>query len=469
MITVNKSIEILDNNIFRNDLLNRKEIIKDLSRLISADTQPFVLSVNADWGAGKTTFIKLWKAYLAKECAVKSVYFSAWESDFTSDPLIAILGELNTYIEENNDDKLKSDFEKVKKIGEKIIRNTLPAILKEMAVKLVGNEAVAQVAGNLAENSAATLIDNYQKEKTSLKEFKDAIAKILEKINKDKPFIIFIDELDRCRPLYAIECLERIKHIFGIKRLVFVLSIDKRNLAKSIQSQYGNIDADNYLRRFIDLEFNLKNPGIDNFCNVLSRKFELDNILENKKISTNEINKSYGYLFAIKTLAKGFNLSLRQIEQIFTKLQIVFKTTEPRIFAEHFSILALFESLKSYDNNLYLDLTNGEVKAKDKIKMLIAGIKNDRSRGGELRIFKRYAHIIIDATALSNDELKSLIKQKNDELSLITNKNSPEYRELYYHIGILQQSIGDWGDYGFNQMVQTVIEKIDFADKFNLD
>jgi predicted KAP-like P-loop ATPase len=41
---------------------------------------------------------------------------------------------------------------------------------------------------------------------------------ILKEIDEGKPLIIFIDELDRCRPLYAIECLERIKHIFGIKQ-----------------------------------------------------------------------------------------------------------------------------------------------------------------------------------------------------------------------------------------------------------
>jgi hypothetical protein len=74
-----------------------------------------------------------------------------------------------------------------------------------------------------------------------------------------------------------------------------VLSIDKKNLAKSIQSQYGNIDTNNYLRRFIDLEFDLKNPSIDKFCDVLCQKFELDNILENKEISTNGVNEGYGY------------------------------------------------------------------------------------------------------------------------------------------------------------------------------
>jgi hypothetical protein len=72
-----------------------------------------------------------------------------------------------------------------------------------------------------------------------------------------------------------------------IRNLVKICSTclnDSLKLAASvfIQSQYGNIDTNNYLRRFIDLEFDLKNPSIDKFCDVLCQKFELDNILENK-------------------------------------------------------------------------------------------------------------------------------------------------------------------------------------------
>jgi ABC-type Zn2+ transport system substrate-binding protein/surface adhesin len=79
-----------------------------------------------------------------------------------------------------------------------------------MAGKGIGDEAAAKMAGDFVENSTIALIDNYQKEKTTLEKFKNSIAKILKEIDGDKPFIVFIDELDRCRPLYAIECLERI-------------------------------------------------------------------------------------------------------------------------------------------------------------------------------------------------------------------------------------------------------------------
>lgn len=82
MIKKNQEIEIDENDIFKNDKLQREDSIKDLSKLIISNTEPLVLSINASWGSGKTTFVKLWQTYLKKECNVNSIYFSAWEDDF---------------------------------------------------------------------------------------------------------------------------------------------------------------------------------------------------------------------------------------------------------------------------------------------------------------------------------------------------------------------------------------------------
>ena len=73
MIKKNPEIEIDENDIFRNDKLNRKDSIEDLSKLIILNTEPLVLSINASWGSGKTTFVKLLQTYLKKECKVNSI------------------------------------------------------------------------------------------------------------------------------------------------------------------------------------------------------------------------------------------------------------------------------------------------------------------------------------------------------------------------------------------------------------
>ena len=66
-----------------------------------------------------------------------------------------------------------------------------------------------------------------------------------------QPLVFVIDELDRCRPTFSIELLERVKHIFDVPGMVFVFGVNRNELCSSIKSIYGEIDADVYLRRFL--------------------------------------------------------------------------------------------------------------------------------------------------------------------------------------------------------------------------
>ena len=382
MIEINeKEISIKEGNIFENDLLDRKDAITDLSKLIEGQKKALVLSVNADWGAGKTTFVRLWQVYLKTE-GIESIYFSAWEDDFSNEPLVAILGELNIYIKSLDKKQTKKEFAKAKKLALKI----LPTL-------------VNTVAGSAAEQLTTTLIDQYQTKKTDLDKLKESIAKVLKAINSNKPFVIFIDELDRCKPLYAIELLERIKHIFDIERLIFVLSMDKKNLAESIQSQYGNIDTDNYLRRFINFEYPLKNSSVDKFCKVLFQKFKHSNAPDD-----------YSYnLDLIQQLCTIFNLSLRQIEQIFTKFHIFSKTIHQDFYNLNLDIFTLLECLKSSNEQRYDDFLSRKIPAQEIRDIVLNGL----TKNFKHRIF---IEAIIILTPLRNDThaLESFIKELQD-------------------------------------------------------
>ncbi|CAC9606162.1 hypothetical protein [uncultured Gammaproteobacteria bacterium] len=101
MIVKNKEIVIERDDIFANDVLDREGLIDNLSKIISTTTDPFVLSIDADWGAGKTTFVRLLKAHLEKEYEIQSIYFSAWEEDYSKEPLISIVGKIDKHIGNN--------------------------------------------------------------------------------------------------------------------------------------------------------------------------------------------------------------------------------------------------------------------------------------------------------------------------------------------------------------------------------
>lgn len=467
MLIKNQMITIPEDNIFYNDILGRQQSIKDLSQLILSYNQPFVLSINADWGTGKTTFLKLWKAYLKKEHNINSIYFSAWEDDFSKEPLISILGEINNYIIKNScTHAVKSNFEKVKTIGSKIVKRTFPAFIKGLTSGLVDVEAGYEAAvETLSEEVVSEMIQNYNREKDTLEEFKDAMNLLIKEINRDKPFVIFVDELDRCRPLYTIKLLEKLKHVFGIDNLIFVLAIDKEQLMESIKSQYGQINADKYLKRFIDLEYNLKNVKLDIFCDYLYHKYEFDAILRTKGLHPTQ--SDYHHLTIMKKLISILNLPLRDIEQIFTKLLIVFRTLAPGANESLLRVFILFEMLKAYDSSMYREFVTKQNNI-DIIKQLILPKLREGHSNEQLIAIVEAS---LDSVGKNSQQYQELIVNSETILQTLVNNHdtsSQKYKELSKYIHLLKHSYGGYGDYYFNDLVQTVIDKLDFVDEFNM-
>ena len=481
MIKKNQEIEIDENDIFKNDKLQRKDSIEDLSKLIISNTEPLVLSINASWGSGKTTFVKLWQTYLKKECNVNSIYFSAWEDDFSKEPLISILGEMNSYIEKNFNvnTAVPKGFKKALNISGKILKRGIPIAIKGATAGLIdAPQIVEDTISAISEESVKTLIENYSEDKNILIEFKKAIEKVLNEMDKEKPFVIFIDELDRCRPLYSIELLERVKHVFGIKRLIFVLSIDKSQLCESIKSQYGNINANSYLKRFIDLEYTLSNPTMNQFCDYLYTKFEIDKILQSKGIKIQD-NEVFHHLTIMKKLANAFQLQLRDIEQIFTKIHMLLNIIEPMLIGEHLKIIVFFEMLKAYDNKLYKNLIYKRSSGTE-IKNIVLPVFKDDNLYRDVSVFFEN---LIDSTGKNDEEYNQLIQKQKKELerrlssikTISVNEIEKEKDEtdkknrLEYLIKKLQHGYDDYGEYKLNNLIETVIKKIEFADKFNFE
>jgi hypothetical protein len=465
MITKNRFGDIDPSDIFANDRLGRKDAIENLSSLIASTKESLVMSINADWGAGKTTLVKLWQAHLEKEKGVKSIYFSAWEDDFSKEPLISILGEINKYISSNFEDTSPTveNFKKVKEFGGKVLRRGLPALIKGATSGILDVEkGIEEAVGAISEQTTKELIEQYSKNKEITEKFKESIHKVLENIDQDKPFVVFIDELDRCRPLYAIELLERIKHIFGIDGLIFVLSIDKKQLAESIKSQYGNIDAHGYLRRFIDLEYSLQNPSIDKFCDYLyTDVYGLDKVIRGKEIrdvrSVNEVT-----LKMLKYLANSMRLSLREVEHIFIQINIVFKTIEKNLPPQHFRVFIFFAALKLKYPQLYVDLIGKKV-AHDHILSLVLSIEEGSKENENIRALIKS---ILIATSKTDEEIKEAIRREKEVLVGIENSN-PRYYEQSRLVTFL--NIGQDGYYCLNELIDVVIKKIEFVEKFSFD
>ena len=117
-------------------------------------------------------------------------------------------------------------------------------------------DTILDLAGKLGEFSIKEIVAS----KSIRTKFKEVMSEYQKE--NGKKIIFFIDELDRCRPTFAIELLEVIKHLFNIDNCIFIISIDKEQLSHSVSTIYGqNMDTIGYLRRFFDLDYRL--PKLD--------------------------------------------------------------------------------------------------------------------------------------------------------------------------------------------------------------
>lgn len=373
-------IRINEDNPFAEDKLKREENAEILTQLIATIKEPFVLAIDSPWGTGKTTFLTMWLQSLRKK-GYPCLYFNAWENDFSDDPLVSLIGEIETGLDSIITDtkrkgEIKKYFLKTKKIGSLLLKKSLPVAIKIVTAGAIDTDKIYEEAlADLAEKVAKDKIDKYEADKLTIRKFKEQLSDFvteLAKTNKDdnaKPLIFFIDELDRCRPDFAIELLEKAKHFFNIDGIIFILAIDKQQIGHSIRSIYGTgMDVDGYLRRFIDIDYRLPDPGIQNFCYALFDKFGFDEYFEKRTTHDARYEKKQ-FIEVFSRLFALFGFSLRVQEQCFSQLSLALRTT-PLNFKLHPLFLGALITLKTANPKLYNDLVRGKVEAEEILKYI---------------------------------------------------------------------------------------------------
>ena len=361
---------------FANDLLEREKEIKILTPLILNLNSPAVFAVNSRWGTGKTTFIEMWSAQLKKD-GYRTLKFNAWATDFSSDPLVAFLGEMNDQLSDflGNSAQNRKAWKNVQKTSMLIIKRTIPGIIKHKtggALDLMNLEMLNDDDfNNLLADLASDALNAYKVQKDGIKKFKELFHKLLKDKDAKSPTIVFVDELDRCRPDYAISLLERIKHLFDIEDLVFVIALDREQLNHSVKSVYGSgIDADGYLRRFIDLEYILKEPQIDKYIKFVQQKLSIDTFIsEHPNMLSGFEDELDSMQYAFILLSHAYSLTIREIEQIYSKINLAIRATKSYECINSV-LLTVLQVLKEKDVEIYNNYINPLNNESEVIKQL---------------------------------------------------------------------------------------------------
>lgn len=420
----------INENPFEEDVLHRYQYAQVLTDVLSAYSDGAVISINGNWGSGKTTFIKKWQKMLDNK-GFSTIYFNAWESDYLDDPLVPLIANLKKYesIDENNTSK----FESVVKAGAKLAIAGAFGVGKGL-VSMMGSDilkAGADAIANEANDLFKKQIDDFTSQTKSMKDFKKELQDYVVKINSDKALVYFIDELDRCCPTYAVKVLERIKHLFEIPGIVFVLSIDKHQLSKSIKGYFGGeIDSEEYLRRFFDINYNLPQPDVADFCKYLFDYYDFNVFFNNNnRLATFSNYGSESELF-IKSaifISNTKQLTLRQIDRIFslTRLSLCSFKYNHYLFPDLFYFLTylkichqeLFNRIQS-KSLLIQDLVNEIEKIVKDIIITSEGHNSERSINDFVFTIARMIVIYSVNEYSSNKNL--IIKSPNKELTFTT-------------------------------------------------
>lgn len=367
-----ESPEIPSDAPFENDKLNREPTADFLTDLLSSAEEPYVMSLNAPWGTGKTTFVEMWARKL-KNQGYTSLYFNAWENDFADDPLIAFIDAIDELVIEHSGSETS---EALKEMGGKLLKRAIPLAIQLGSLGVMDGETRELIAGALAEGSS-DLIDAHHQKKDAVDDFKEELETFVNDLSngkdeyeKDGLLFFFVDELDRCRPDFAVELLERIKHLFNVPGIVFILVTNPNQLRHSIKAMYGQgMNAKGYLRRFVNLDYKLPDPEPGRFAQFLFDHHGLGNfrVAKSRFSSPAGDNDSKLIRAVMAWSCEAFDLKLRAQKQYFVRLALVHHVISKRnaIPLAARAFLAFLIALRRKREELYNDLQHDKSKHKE--------------------------------------------------------------------------------------------------------
>lgn len=294
-------------NLWANSIPNAQANAEMLTQEICNEQTPFVLSVEAPYGMGKTYFFTRFCEHLKKN-GIPCIYISAWENDYAPSPFLYLLKEILNFFDKELSPTTKDPISKLQEKGIKLGKRLLSSI----SVQYKGIEA-----------NLGSFISSFLNDADSIQQFKKEFSGLITQLHVNVPLVIIVDELDRCRPDYALKTIEIMKHFFDIEQVFFIIPINKGAISEAVSAVYGQTVAqqgENYLRKLIDKEILLPSPNKESYKQIASSvitKEKLKPALDKGSIEDN--NNYNGFAIIAEhfgNYARPRNLTYRETVQV---------------------------------------------------------------------------------------------------------------------------------------------------------
>jgi len=316
----------------------RKPIAERVVQLLASDARVSPMVIDGEWGTGKTEFCLKLKNLIEEieEPDFKPVYIDAFKADHADEPIMTIMSSVIRLLPEVDRPPLIQKAIPALRFGLKTsLKAGVSWLLRQDAADIADDfSEELKTAGDEAINMAVeSVLKDHIEADNSIKLLQEALKKIAE----ETPLVILIDELDRCRPDFAVNMLENIKHVFNVEGVQFVLITNLSQLKASINHCYGrNIQAQRYLDKFLGFSFTLPDSyKLNPQDSVKAAITHLENSLKNSEILSESCLTKEGSLEFIKNLVLTNDLSLREVETFVKYLEIYQILTERSGFASN--------------------------------------------------------------------------------------------------------------------------------------
>ena len=294
--------------VLKNNFINRNRYISSFLKLINGLEENKIIALDGEWGSGKTWFVKSVEYLMNSESnnelnivdkeimnKVKdkymTFYYNAWENDAAKSAMLSLIYKLI------NDSCLQKNESEV---------GAIPRLLNTV-IKFVTNGAIdikEDIFGEQWNNKQITdCIKNCEEIKETLKKIIDNL--LIENKNR---LLIIIDEIDRCKPTFAIDLLENIKHFYDDNRIIFLVTTNNKALASSVCKIYGEkYDGALYLDRIFDINLELPSNYIQDYINAID-----------------DGNSNSNYHFKVcRELAKENKMTMREYNRYLNSMESI--------------------------------------------------------------------------------------------------------------------------------------------------
>lgn len=398
------------------DQLDRAKYAEFLTNYLAGFTDSsYVMNLNAEWGAGKTYFLQRWYQTIKEHHP--AAYVDAWKNDFSDDALLTVISCILETLKRYPNVAADAYSKQAIKTSGRFLKQVAPTLVKGLFKTYAGVDSDSfnlDDFEDFAEKAMEASLSDHNKKSGDLDEFKRTIGKWLNTsinsngVNKPKkPMFVFIDELDRCRPTYAIELLETVKHLFDIPGLVFVVATNTDQLQHSIKAVYGSeFDAQRYLYRFFNRSFTLKKPNIEQFI-LVQDGFVGTSGLGQILLSTCDgkvtVRDEEAVANNLSAIAEFFEFDLRTTSQWLDQLKAIFFRLDNQNLNNYFWLaLALILAIYLNNKNYYQSIFQNNPTSLWRDRKDIIEIKDDFIRRGSSH--KRLLKFSIMAEHLGNRE-----------------------------------------------------------------